>query len=176
MLRKIFLLLLACSMGATFAYAQQGRGRFQDRSTIVVTVDGLSCNNNSQGAIPVLSFSFGVTQPASTSTGSGSAAGRASLSDVSITRRADSCTPVLFGASVTGKIFKQVTIVQQDTQKDDTFTVTLNDVLISSFQLGGDQSHEVPSEQIGFSYDKICVADTGTGTKACWDLRLARTF
>jgi type VI protein secretion system component Hcp len=52
----------------------------------------------------------------------------------------------------------------------------MQDVIISSFQLGGDHSNEVPSEQIGFSYEKICVADNGTGTKACWDLTKAVAF
>ena len=176
MLRKILLMFVASAtfVAPSFAQDAQARARFQGKSSIAVTIDGLTCNN-SQGTIPVLSWSFGVTQSSSTGSG-GTGAGKANLTDVTVTRRADSCTPVLFGASVTGKIFKQVTIVQQAVQKDDIFTVTLSDVLISSFQLGGDQSHEVPTEQIGFSFDKICVADTGTGSKACFDLRLQRTF
>jgi len=52
----------------------------------------------------------------------------------------------------------------------------MTDVLISSFQLGGDHSDEVPSEKIGFSYEAICVADNGTGTKACWNLAQNRAF
>jgi type VI protein secretion system component Hcp len=176
MLKKILLLLVATCLSATAAFAQdaQARARFQGKSSIAVTIDGLTCNN-SQGTIPALSWNFGVTQPADPN-GSGSGAGKATLTDVKITRRADSCTPILFGASVKGNIFRQVTIVQQDPQKDDTFTVTLSEVIISSFQLGGDSSHEVPAEQIGFSFSKICVADTGTGTKSCWDLTLGRAF
>ena len=176
MLRKVLLLFVAICLSAMFAVSQDGqtRAKFQGRSSIAVTIDGLTCNN-SQGTIPALSWNFGVSQPADT-TGGGSGVGKASLTDVKITRRADSCTPILFGASVKGNIFRQVTIVQQDTQKDDTFTVTLSDVIISSFQLGGDASHEVPAEQIGFSFSKICVADTGTGTKSCWDLTTGRAF
>src|SRR2546428_522275 len=85
-------------------------------------------------------------------------------------------TPILFGASVTGKVFKQVPIGHQDTQKDDVFQRTLQGGIISSYQLGGDQSSEVPAEQLGFSYRKICVADSVTGSKGCWDLQLGRTF
>lgn len=175
MLRKLSMLFVFSLMGAAVALAQNPRARFNGSSTITLAVDGFTCNNN-QGTIPALSWNFGVTTPVQTNTGGGSGAGKANLSDLSVSRRADGCTPLLFAASVTGKIFKTVTVVQQDQQKDDTFTVTLQDVIISSYQLGGDHGNEVPSEQIGFSYEKICVADTGTGTKACWDLSQARAF
>ncbi len=175
MLRKISMLFVFALVGATVALAQNPHARFDGRSTITVAVDGFTCNNN-QGVIPALSWSFGVSNPTVVSAGGGAGAGKAHLSDLSVSRRADGCSPLLFAASVTGKIFKSVTVVQQDVQKDDIFTVTLQDVIISSFQLGGDHSNEVPSEQIGFSYEKICVADNGTGTKACWDLTQQRAF
>ncbi len=173
--RKLSMLLVFTLVGTAVALAQSPRTRTDGRSTITVAVDGFTCNNN-QGTIPALSWNFGVTTPVQTNTGGGSGAGKANLSDLTVSRRADGCTPLLFAASVTGKIFKTVTVVQQDQQKDDTFTVTLQDVIISSFQLGGDHGNEVPSEQIGFSYEKICVADNGTGSKACWDLTQARAF
>jgi type VI secretion system secreted protein Hcp len=157
------------------AVSQNPHARLDSRSSITVAVEGFTCNNN-QGTIPALTWSFGVSTPTQSNTGGGSGAGKANLSDLNISRRADGCTPLLFAASVTGKTFKSVTVVQQDQQKDDTFIVTLQDVIISSYQLGGDHGNEVPSEQIGFSYEKICVADNGTGTKACWDLAQQRTF
>jgi len=173
MFKKISTLFVFTMLGAVVALAQNGRSH-DGRSTITVAVDGFTCNNN-QGVIPALSWGFGVSNPTQVNTGA-AAAGRPHLTDLSVSRRADGCSPLLFAASVTGKIFKSVTIVQQDAQKDDTFTVTLEDVILSSFQLGGDHSNEVPAEQIGFSYEKICVADNGTGTKACWDLTQARKF
>jgi len=174
MFKKISMLFVFTLLGAVTALAQNGRGR-DGHSAITVAVDGFTCNN-SQGVIPALSWSFGVSNPTQATTGGGTASGKAHLTDVSVSRRADGCSPLLFAASVTGKVFKSVTITQQDIQKDDTFTVTLQDVILSSFQLAGDHSNEVPSEQIGFSYEKICVADNGTDTKACWDLTQARQF
>jgi type VI secretion system secreted protein Hcp len=175
MLKKTLLLFVFTMLGTTVALTQNPRARFDGRSTITVAVDGFTCNNNS-GTIPALSWSFGVATPAQVNTGGGAVAGKANLTDLSVTRRADGCTPLLFAASVTGKVFKSVTVVQQDAQKDDTFTVTLQDVIISSYQLGGDHGSEVPSEQIGFSYERICVADNGTGNKACWDLSQNKAF
>lgn len=179
MLRKILLLAVATTMFAATTVAQdaQLRARFQTKSTIAVTIDGLTCNNSQGGTLPALSWSFGVSRPTVPSTGGGGAStGKTTLSDLNVTRRADSCTPFLFAAAVSGKAYKSVTIVQQDTQKDDIFTVTLQDFLISSYQLGGDQSGEVPAEQIGLNFDRICVADSVTETKSCWDLKTARAF
>jgi type VI protein secretion system component Hcp len=62
----------------------------------------------------------------------------------------------------------KVTIVQQDNNKDDVFSVALEDVVISSYQLSGEISQEVPSEQIAFSFAKILITDTITGTKFGW--------
>jgi type VI secretion system Hcp family effector len=175
MLKKTSMMFVFILLGTMAALGQNGRGHLDNRSAINITVDGFTCNNN-QGVIPALSWSFGVTTPTQTNTGGGGVSGRANLSDLSVTRRADGCTPLLLAASVSGKVFKSVTIVQQDVQKDDTFSVTLQDVIISSYQLGGNHSDEVPSETIGFSYEKICVADNGTGSKGCWDLTQGRAF
>ncbi len=176
MLKKMVLVCLLMSLFSAKSRAQNGqaRGHNNQKSTIAVTLDGITCNNG-QGTIPALTWSFGVNAPVST-TGSGGGATKATLSDVNITRRADGCTPVLFEDVVTGRRINKVTIVQQDTQKDDVFTVTLQDVIISSYQIGGDQGSELPTEKIGFNFAKICIADQGTSTKTCWDLQSARTF
>jgi type VI secretion system secreted protein Hcp len=176
MLKKMALVCAVTTLFCASSPAQngQGRGHNNQKSTIAVTVDGLTCANG-QGTIPALTWNFGVNAPVS-STGGGGGTSKATLSDVNITRRADGCTPVLFEDVVTGRHISKVTIVQQDAQKDDVFTVTLQDVIISSYQIGGDQGSELPTEKIGFNFAKICIADSGTGTKACWDLQNARTF
>src|SRR5262249_40824653 len=104
MFKRIATLFVFTTLGAVTALAQNGRGH-DNRSAITVTVDGFTCNNN-QGVIPALSWSFGVSNPTSGTTGTGTGSGRAHLTDVSITRRADGCSPLLFAASVTGKNFK----------------------------------------------------------------------
>ncbi len=177
MLKKMVWVCVATTLLVANGLAQNGRGpgRFDQKSTIAVTVDGLTCNNG-QGTIPALTWSFGVSAAVSSTGTGGGGATKASLSDVNITRRADACTPILFEDVVTGRHINKVTIVQQDTAKDDVFTVTLQDVIISSYQIGGDQGSELPTEKVGFNFAKICIADQGTSTKACWDLSSGRTF
>jgi type VI protein secretion system component Hcp len=124
-----------------------------------------------------LSWSFEASQiqVAGMSTG-GASAWKANLSSLNVTKRADSCSPVLFGDVVSDRLLKTVTLVQQDSAKDDVFTVTLTKVLVSSYQLGGDQSNEIPTEQISFAFAKICVSDTQSGTKFCWDSTTNKAF
>lgn len=177
-MKTINLLLAVAILLGTSAWAENGQGRgFGRRSMIVVTVDGLTCTTSAgTGAFSALTWSFGANQTIDTNTGGGSGAGKASLSDVTITKRTDSCSPLLFGDVVTGKRIAHVTIVQQDNNRDDVFTVKLDEVIISKYQLSGSQSDEVPTEQISFNFARITIMDSSTGTKFSWDLTLGRTF
>ena len=156
------------------AAAQNSRAA--NRSSIVVTVDGLNCSTSlGTGEFPALSWSFGATDSVSTGTGSGGSGGKVVLSTVSISKRADSCSPRLFADVVTGRHIKSVTIVQENT-KSEAFTVALSDVIISSYQLGGNESTELPTEQIAFLFSKICLTDSQSGTKTCYNPLTGTTF
>lgn len=179
MFRKLALAVLFTTALASAALGQNGQGQnFQRRSIITVTVDKLSCTTSSgtQGSFSALSWSFGDSETISAGTGAGGGRTKPSFTDVSITKRTDSCSPLLYGAVAQGQRFAKVTIVQQDNNKDDVFQVTLEDVLIASYQLGGDTTHEVPTETVSFNFRKVTLMDSITGTKFSWDLALGRTF
>ena len=55
-------------------------------------------------------------------------------------------------------------------------SVTLEDVVIANYQLSGDVSHEVPSEQLAFNFSKIMITDMISGTKFGWDMKQNRAF
>jgi hypothetical protein len=59
MLRKILLMFVASAtfVAPSFAQDAQARARFQGKSSIAVTIDGLTCNN-SQGTIPGVVVEF----------------------------------------------------------------------------------------------------------------------
>ncbi len=175
-MKKIGVLALMFLLGAA-ALAENGQSRGSGRrSTIVVTVEGLTCTTSAgTGMFSALTWSFGATQTVATG-GGGAGAGKANLTDVSVTKRTDSCSPILFGDVATGKHIPKVTIVQQDSNRDDVFSVVLQDVIISSYQLSGSQADEVPSEQISFNFGRITLTDAISGTKFGWDLRLGRAF
>jgi len=159
------------------AWAENGQNRgFNRRSSVVVTIEGLTCTTSvGTGMFPALTWSFGASQT-TTATGGGSAAGRANITDVSVSKRTDSCSPILFGDVATGRRIARVTIVQQDNNRDDVFTVVLEDVIVSSYQLSGSQNDEVPTEQISFNFGRITITDNISGNRFRWDLRLGRAF
>jgi type VI protein secretion system component Hcp len=164
-MKKVSVVLLMFAMGVA-AFAQNGRSF--NRSTITVSVDGLNCSTTlGSGVFPALSWTFAASETVST-TGSGGSAGKPVLSTVNVTKRADSCSPRLFADVVTGRNVKSVTIVQENT-RSEIFTVTLSDVSVSSYQIGGDQSGELPTEHVSFGFAKICLADSQSGTKTCYN-------
>ena len=171
------LLLIATLLFAMAALAQDAPiadTTSRPRVTITVTVDGLSCSTSAgTGTFSALTWSFGGTE---TNTGTGLGAGKANLSSLTVTKRADGCSPALFGALVSGKNFKSVPVVQQNSNKENVFTVTLNEVLISSYQIGGDVTHELPAEQVSFSFSRITFTDLQSGAKFAWDTTANSTF
>ena len=171
MKKTVLLFVLAMCVAAS---AQNGRN---NRSSIVVTVDGLNCSTTlGTGVFPALAWSFGATDSVSTgSAGSGSSAGKVAVGVLSISKRADSCSPRLFADVVLGRHIKTVTIVQENTRSDD-FTVTLSDAIVTNYQLGGSESSEFPTEQISFAFSKICLTDSQSGTKTCYNALSGMTF
>ena len=175
-MRKISGLAMCTIILVVSAWGQNGRDR---RSTITVTVDGLSCTTSAGTSVfTALTWMFGASEVSSSGTGSGGAGSvsKSTLTDVTITKRTDSCSPLLFGSVVQGKHIKKVTILQQDGNQDDVFQVTLEQVVISGYQISGDESHEVPTEQITFNYSKITIMDVITGTKFGWDVTLNKVL
>jgi type VI protein secretion system component Hcp len=170
--KGVLLLVLAICVAAS---AQNGRPG--NRSSIVVTVDGLNCSTSlGTGVFPALAWSFGATDSLSSGgTGSGGSTGKVALSSLTVSKRADSCSPRLFGDVVTGRHIKTVTIVQENTRGDD-FTVALSDAIVSGYQLGGNESSEFPTEQISFAFSKICLTDSQSGTKTCYNPATGTTF
>lgn len=127
-----------------------------------VKIDGREGPSTShQGAIDVLSFSFGATQTASYSTGASgqeARAGRANLSDLTIMKVTDKLSPLLFDDCVTGNILKTVTIFYDKMLGDDSqdfYKIELTDALITSVQASG--SNETPMESVSFAFQKVKV-------------------
>jgi type VI secretion system secreted protein Hcp len=164
-MRRVSILMAAITLlGATTSWAQS-----KPASTITVKVDDLSCTTVvGTGAFNVQTWSFGATQSTGGSTGGGGGAGKATVSGLKVQKTFDQCSPGLFAGVTTGKHFRTVTVVQQD-EKNTVMTVTLTDVIISSYELAGEQSSRNPMEAIVFGFAKVCINDSQSGTQACFD-------
>ena len=148
----------------------------QPLTLITVSVNGLSCQTAAgSGTFSVLSWSWGASNSGSLNTGSGAGAGRANVQDLAVTKRFDECSPALFGAVVNGKIYNTVTLTQADTNGITTATVTMTNVLVSSWSVGGSVGDAQPSESVTFNFQKVCLLEVAGGGKVCWDAAQSRT-
>jgi type VI secretion system secreted protein Hcp len=139
-------------------------------STITVAVNGLTCSTAlGGGTFLASSYNFGATQSSDVTSGGGGGAGKATISDLSVARAMDACSPALFGAVLTGKHFASTTLVQTDANGNTLLTITLTDALISSYNISGNQQSPSPSETISFAFRKICVEEASSGSKFCFD-------
>jgi type VI secretion system secreted protein Hcp len=137
--------------------------------------------------IQIYSFSLGVSQPVSGFTGTGGrAAGDASFSDLVITKEVDKASIDLNLYCTQGKhIAKLVLDICEDTgEKVNYWKYELEDVMVSSIQLGGGTGGR-PTESVSFAYRTIKYtytpvkgdgsADTAVGPKG-WDLYEKKTL
>ena len=168
LITTVLILLLS-----TTAWAQKKEEKEQkdEKGTpsITVKVDGLNCNTSlGTGTFAISAWSFGASQSGTASSGGGGGAGKATISDLHVQKQFDECSPLLFNGVVTGKHFQTVSLVQQD-KKTTVMTVTLTDVLISSYQIGGSRGDSDPNESVSFSFAKICINNVSSGTQSCFD-------
>ncbi len=104
-------------------------------------IDGESTEVHHKGEIEVLSFSWGVSQPA---TGARAfRATRAPLRSLTIVKRIDKASPKLFQARATGVHIPKVTLASSHVRYE------LHDVIISSYRNGG------ATESVAFSYGSM---------------------
>jgi type VI secretion system secreted protein Hcp len=160
---------------ATAAAAQGPPGQEKKdgpgHSSITIKVGGLTCTTaEGSGTFSATTYSFGATQPTSVGSASGGAGtGKASILPLNVTKLFDECSPALFGGVVTGKHFATVDLTQDDGKGHMFLTIHLEEVLISSYQIGGSQSSDSPRESVQFDFQKICIAEPGNGSKLCYD-------
>jgi type VI secretion system secreted protein Hcp len=119
--------------------------------------DGESTQSGHSNEIKIHSFSWGCSQQTSVSGSGGSAAGKASLSDISIMKDLDKASPEMFKMLLTGKHIATAVLTAQKATGTTTgapfLTITFGEVFVTSQQISG--SSEIPSESVSFSYNTI---------------------
>src|SRR5439155_21679479 len=119
-------------------------------SSINMVLIGLNCATPlGGGTFLVSSYNFGASQTIDTS---GAGAGKATVRDLSVARGMDACSPALFAAVISGKHITTATLVQTDANGNPLLTVTLTNVLVSSYQISGSQQSLGPEESLSFAF------------------------
>src|SRR3984957_15309882 len=118
-------------------------------------IKGESLDDKHKDEIDVLSYSWGVTNAGSMSSGGGGGEGKASFHDLTFTHNIDKDSPVLLQSCATGVHLKEGTITHRKAGKgqQEFLVVKMNDIIITGVTHGsGDGSH---SENVSIQFAKV---------------------
>jgi type VI secretion system secreted protein Hcp len=120
-------------------------------------VKGESQDSKHKDSIEIESFSWGVTNAGTASSGSGLGAGKAVFRDFTITKGADAASPVLFEKCATGEHIKSaiLTIRKSGGTKLEYYKVKFTDLLVSDFSITGTGENSIPVETVTLNYTEI---------------------
>ncbi len=132
-------------------------------SDYLLEIDGIkgeSSDHKHKDTIEIESFSWGVSNAGSFSSGGGGGAGKASFQDLHFTTSVGKASPLLAKACATGQHIKKATLFVRKAGKEqqEYYTVKLEDVLVSSYQGGGHGSgggSSIPTDQFSLNFTKI---------------------
>ncbi len=119
-------------------------------------VDGESTDAVHKGEIDIDSFSWGITSPGNKFGGGG--AGKAVIQDFVLAKKVDKSSPALSLSVATGKHYKKAVLTVRNDSRNpkDYYVITMEDVLVSSYQVGGSSGTD-PKEQVSLSFGKVKV-------------------
>jgi type VI secretion system secreted protein Hcp len=122
-------------------------------------MDGESNDRVHKGEIEISSFSWGLAN--TIAAGGGGATGRAVLQDFHFTMPASKASPNLMLSCATGRHFSQVALTCRKAggSQIEFLKIKLQDVLVSSYDIGGtdrgEKPDDVPFDQLSLSFVKI---------------------
>ena len=147
-----------------------------------INIDGIQGESEDSAhtnQIPVLSFSWGATQPGTFGNGTGGTAGKASFSDFSFTMQTCKATTDLMAACASGKHIASAILYCRKSTGDggqqDYMTWTMSPIIISSYHTGGSSGAEIPVDSVSVNYGAVNI-QYKTQTDAQGSLSAAGTF
>ncbi len=144
-------------------------------------IDGESQDSKHKDEIHLESWSWGETQSGSSAQDSGLGSGKVNMQDFHFTMKCNKASPKLFIACANGDHIKKAVLTCRKagkTQQEFLF-YTFNDLLISSYQTGGNANDVIPTEQISFNFTKVVMeykpqkqdGSLDAGIKKGWNLK-----
>jgi type VI secretion system secreted protein Hcp len=124
-------------------------------------IDGVASESTDAkhpGEIELESYSWGESQSGTAGHGGGMGAGKVVPQDFNFVKKVDKGSPTLFIACATGQHFKSAILTARKAGggQQEYFKITMSDVLISAYQVGGSaHSDVVPMEQVALNFAKL---------------------
>ena len=149
----------------------------QDYFLKIAGVDGESADVQHKGEIVVEGFGWGETVSVTGGGGGGAAAGKVQPQMFTFAKKMDKSSPVLMIGCATGQHFKNAILTARKPggTQHEYLKITLEDVLITSYNTGGSSySDVVPTEQVSLNFARLEMSykeqkpdgSLGTETKA----------
>ncbi len=125
-------------------------------------IEGESTDARHAKEIDVTAWSFGVSNPVGPHSGGGSGTGRATFTDVAVTKVLDKATPALMLAVASGRHIPKgrLTVTSAGPRPVDILVVELQDLLVTTCLLADTADDSRPMENVALSFAKIRVAYT----------------
>jgi type VI secretion system secreted protein Hcp len=107
--------------------------------------------------IEVLTWSWGETNSGTAGKGTGMGAGKVNMQDFHFTMTMNKATPKLMIACAKGTHIKKglLTCRRAGDTPQTYLTITFTDLMVSSYQVGGSSSDNIPIDQCSFNYSKV---------------------
>jgi type VI secretion system secreted protein Hcp len=145
-------------------------------------IKGESADAKHKDELDIEAWSWGESNAAGASShGGGAGAGKVSLQDFHFVMRLNRASPALMKACATGQHIKEATFTARKAGKgqQEYLSFKFHDVLVSSFQTGGSEGDDGPTDQVSFNFAKIEVeykeqkpdGSLGSGAKFGFDLK-----
>ncbi len=109
-------------------------------------------------AIEIYSFSWGASNPVTSSGGSGHGAGKVSISSFNLMKKTDCASPTLFTNCCTGKHIPKASVHMRKAggKQDEYLTYTFTDVMVESVQWSGSSGgDDTPAESLSLAFSKV---------------------
>jgi len=119
-------------------------------------IKGESLDSKHKDEIEVLSYSWGVTNPANIKASGGGRAGKPTFTDLSFLHSIDKASPELLRACATGAHLKEATITHRKAGKgqQEYLIIKMNDVFVTGVALA-DSSGEPSAETVSMAFAKV---------------------
>jgi type VI secretion system secreted protein Hcp len=130
----------------------------KDYFLVIDGIKGESKDSKHPDSIEIESFSWGQSNAGSFATGGGGGAGKVQFQDLHFTSRVNKASPLLAMACATGQhITKaQLFVRKQGDGQQDYYVISLQDLLVSSYQSGGSEgANAMPVDQFSLNFAAI---------------------
>jgi len=123
-------------------------------------IPGESRDKTHKDEIDVLAWSWGASNSGTGHLGGGSGAGKVNVQDMSFTKYIDKASPDLFLRCCDGKHVTKATLVVRKAGGEaplEYLTITMEDILISSYSTGGSGGEDRLTENLSLNFSKVKV-------------------